>query len=113
MTNAKSNRDQLAKEAKAIVALAFRNGPIEDVHAGKVCPTCQNQAGFSHITDPEMKLIMKAAVDRVYELLCLKSENPAEYEARIKFGERYTYRWDEPSPVSHSMRTHERTTGRQ
>ena len=27
---------ELAKEAKAIVALAFRNGPIEDVHAGKV-----------------------------------------------------------------------------
>ncbi len=29
---------QLATEAKAIVALAFRNGPIEDVHAGRVCP---------------------------------------------------------------------------
>jgi len=28
---------ELAKEAKAIVALAFRNGPIEDVHAGKAC----------------------------------------------------------------------------
>jgi hypothetical protein len=26
---------QLAAEAKSIVALAFRNGPIEDVHAGK------------------------------------------------------------------------------
>jgi hypothetical protein len=30
----------VAREAKAIVALAFRNGPIEDVHAGKACPTC-------------------------------------------------------------------------
>jgi hypothetical protein len=39
--NTKSNRDQLAREAKAIVALAFRNGPIEDVHAGKICPTCE------------------------------------------------------------------------
>lgn len=26
---------QLAREAKAIVALAFRNGPIEDIHAGR------------------------------------------------------------------------------
>jgi len=25
---------ELAREAKAIVALAFRDGPIEDVHAG-------------------------------------------------------------------------------
>jgi len=28
----------LAREAKTIFALAFRNGPIEDVHAGKVFP---------------------------------------------------------------------------
>ena len=27
----------LAEEAKALVALAFRNGPIEDLHAGKPC----------------------------------------------------------------------------
>jgi hypothetical protein len=33
---------ELAREAKAIVALAFRNGPIEDLHAGIACPTCQN-----------------------------------------------------------------------
>ena len=58
-----SDRDQLAKEAKALVALAFRNGPIEDVHAGKLCPVCEGQPEFSHITDPEMKLIMKNAVD--------------------------------------------------
>jgi len=30
---------ELAAEAKCIVALAFRNGPIEGVHAGKECPT--------------------------------------------------------------------------
>jgi hypothetical protein len=101
MINSKSNRDQLAREAKALVALAFRNGPIEDIHAGKLCPTCQGQSGFSHITDPEMKMIMKNAVDHVYALLCLKSENPAEYESRIIFGEQYTARWDEPSPVGH------------
>jgi hypothetical protein len=27
---------ELAAEAKSLVALAFRNGPIEDVHAGKL-----------------------------------------------------------------------------
>lgn len=99
MMNNNSNREQLAREAKAIVVLAFRNGPIEDFHAGKPCPTCQGQAGFSRISDAEMKRIMKNAVDHVYALLCLKDENPAEYELRIKFGERCTARWDEPSTV--------------
>jgi hypothetical protein len=34
------NLSGVAREAKALVALAFRNGPIEDIHAGKLCPTC-------------------------------------------------------------------------
>ncbi len=97
--NTTSDRKQLAREAKAIVALAFRNGPIEDLHAGKPCPACEGKAGFSRITDAEMKTIMKNAVDRVYALLCLRSENPAEYESQIKYGERNTLRWDEPGPV--------------
>jgi hypothetical protein len=41
---------QLAEEAKSLVALAFRNGPIEDVHAGKECPTCAANPEYSHIT---------------------------------------------------------------
>src|SRR5581483_10968387 len=88
--------ERLAREAKSIVALAFRNGPIEDVHAGKLCPTCHGHSAFNHITDSEMKTIMKNAVDRVYALLCLKAENPAEYESQIQFGECYTARWDNP-----------------
>lgn len=42
---------ELATEAKAIVALAFRNGPTEDVHAGKPCPTCSRDASYSRISD--------------------------------------------------------------
>lgn len=91
------DRQQLAKEAKAIVALAFRNGPIEDVHAGRLCPTCTGQPGYSRITDTEMKSIMKNAVDHVYALLSLKIEQPEEYKSQIRLGERYTARWDEPS----------------
>jgi len=41
----------LALEAKMIVALAFRNGPIENLHAGKVCPTCSVDRGYSRISD--------------------------------------------------------------
>jgi hypothetical protein len=100
------NRQQIAREAKAIVALAMRNGPIEEIHAGQLCPTCAGQSGFSRITDDEIKLITKNAVDHVYALLVLKAEQPAQYEAKILFGQRYTAKWDEPEiPVGRSRRS--------
>ena len=86
-----------AQEAKSIVALAFRNGPIENVHAGKRCSTCSGNPEFSHIADAEMKEIMQYAVDRVYELLSLKAENPGEYAIRINGGALYTLQWDDPT----------------
>jgi len=61
---------ELAAEAKSIVALAFRNGPFEDLHAGKECTAYR----ISHITQAEMKNIMKQSVDTVYKLLGLKTE---------------------------------------
>ncbi len=79
-----------------MVALSFRNGPIEEMHAGRTCPTCTGHEGYSRITDDEMKSIMKNAVDRLYALLVLKTENPEEYERQIQFGSRYTLRWDDP-----------------
>jgi aspartokinase len=86
----------VAREAKAIVSLAFRNGPIEDVHAGKVCPTCGGNPEYSHITQDEMRSIMKAAVDRVYTYLLLKENDKAAYDALLSCGEKYTVVWDEP-----------------
>jgi hypothetical protein len=70
-----------ARETKALVALAFRNGPIENVHAGKACPTCQGDPQYSHITQAEMRQIMKAAVDRLYTFLVLKQHDQKAYEA--------------------------------
>ena len=87
---------QLAREAKAIVALAFRNGPIENVHAGKLCPTCSTKPEYSRITDEEMKAIMKSAVNRLYALLRLKHRDPEGYTRQIDFGARYVTKWDEP-----------------
>jgi hypothetical protein len=87
---------QLSAEAKGIVALAFRNGPIEDVHAGKECPYCAGKAEYSHITQDEMNNIMKRAVDTVYKLLWLKQNDPEKYEATIVYGNRHTRFWDEP-----------------
>jgi hypothetical protein len=87
---------ELAAEAKSIVALAFRNGPIEDIHAGKECPTCAGQSEYSHITQAEMKNIMKCAVDTIYKLLSLKQSDPEKYQMTIDLGSRYTQPWDEP-----------------
>ena len=44
--------------------------------AGRPCPTCAGQAGYSRITNAEMKPIIKNAVDHVYALLTLKSDAP-------------------------------------
>ena len=97
MPKRKMTLDQeLATEAKSLVALAFRNGPIEDVHAGKECPTCAGKSEYSHITQAEMKNIMKQAVDTVYKLLWLKQNDPEKYEATLEFGKRYTRFWNEP-----------------
>ena len=95
MTN-DSDLQAYAWEAKAIVALAFRNGPIEDVHAGTPCPACSGKPGVSRISDDEMKLIMKNAVNKVYALLRLKGSDPDGYAREIAYGERCAARWDEP-----------------
>ena len=95
MTTKPDPRD-LVREAKAIVALAFRNGPIEELHAGQPCPACDGKDGYSRISDAEMKSIMESAVNRVYALLQLKASDPAEYAKQIAFGERYTAKWDDP-----------------
>jgi hypothetical protein len=87
---------ELAREVKAIVALAFRNGPIESVHAGKLCPTCSATPGYSRVTDDEMKAIMKSAVNRMYALLRLKHSDPDGYAKQIAFGARYVAQWDDP-----------------
>lgn len=88
---------ELAAEAKSIVALAFRNGPIEDVHAGKECPLCAGKPEYSHITQDEMRNIMKQAVDTVYRLLCLKQNDPEKYAETLEVGNRCTRAWDDPS----------------
>ncbi len=96
MKNQIVSNPELAAEAKAIVALAFRNGPIEDVHAGKPCPTCSRDASYSRISDAEMKLIMKDAVDQVYSLLWMKQNKPIAFAASLELGRRYATAWDDP-----------------
>jgi hypothetical protein len=86
----------LATETKALVALAFRNGPIEGIHAGKPCPVCSGIPEVSHISDEEMKTIMKSAVDTLYRLLWQRDCDPVAYNENLALGRRYTQHWDDP-----------------
>jgi hypothetical protein len=86
----------LALEAKAMVALAFRNGPIEAVHAGSPCAACCGNPAVSHISDEEMKAIMKSAIDTLYQLFWQRENDPAAYLEVLAFGERNTINWDDP-----------------
>ena len=85
----------LVVEAKALVALAFRNGPIEDLHAGRPCTTSGNRE-VSHISDEEMKAIMKSAVNTLYRLLWQRDCDPMAYNQNLALGRRYTLHWDDP-----------------
>jgi hypothetical protein len=87
---------ELAREAKAIVALAFRNGPIEDLHAGIACPTCHNDSEYSRISETEMKLIIENAVNHVYRLLWQRIYDPESFARNVEFGERYAAKWNDP-----------------
>jgi hypothetical protein len=86
----------LAIEAKAMVALAFRNGPIEGLHAGRPCPICGDRQDVSHISDDEMKAIMTTAVNTLYRLLWQREYDPAAYEENLTLGRRYTMHWNDP-----------------
>ncbi len=90
---------ELAQEAKAIVTLAFRNGPIENLHSGKVCPTCRGKIGYSKITDAEMKAIMKNAVDHVYKFSLMKKNDPVRYKKLVEYGNEVAWEWDDPAAV--------------
>jgi hypothetical protein len=87
---------EIASEAKALVALSFRNGPIENLHEGKPCPACSGRPEISHITQEEMKGLMKSAVDALYWLLWLREYDPRSYDEHLALGRRYTLHWDDP-----------------
>ena len=65
------------------MAWAFRNGPLEDLHAGKYSPALEDPA-VSRITDDEMKTLLVSACRQLEELLKLKDEDPDQYELQIK-----------------------------
>lgn len=84
----------LRDEANAIVAMAFRNGPIEDLHAGKWSELL-NDPTLSRITDEEMKTLMLAACRTMAELLRMKESDPeAYYQEMMTYNHRFCRHWE-------------------
>lgn len=80
-------------EANALTALAFRNGFIEELHAGKRS-SLLDQPDYSRITDDEMRRLMIEASEKLAQMLSLKQTNPDQYEAQIRdYHERYCRTW--------------------
>lgn len=75
-------RHTVRDEANALVALAFRNGPIEDLHAGMES-SLLGDPSLSRITDDEMKTIMLEACRSLERLLREKQDDPKAYYAQI------------------------------
>lgn len=81
-------------EANALTAFAFRNGFLEDLHAGKSSPVL-SQPGYSRISDDEMRRLMIEASTKLADILRLKQEDPAQYERFIRdYQRRYCRRWE-------------------
>jgi hypothetical protein len=73
----------LRDEANAICAYAFRNGPIEDIHAD------------GRISDPEMKHLMIKASESLAKLMAMKRDSPEQYDQFIRdYHHKFCLRWE-------------------
>ena len=83
----------IREEANAITVWAFRNGFIEELHAGKHSELLE-QPGLSRITDEEMKKLNIGISTKIAEILALRDANPGEYERKIDHFLRHCRYWE-------------------
>ncbi|MCE9554683.1 MAG: hypothetical protein K8T91_15105 [Planctomycetes bacterium] len=80
-------------EANALAAWAFRNGPLEDLHAGEHSPLLEDKR-YSRITDQEMKELMLSACKQMERLLRMKQDNPDVYWLKLmEYAHSYCRDW--------------------
>lgn len=80
-------------EANALTAYAYRNGPLETLHAGKQSPLLDDPE-LSRITDAEMKELMIDASRRIAVALECRDRTPKEYWRFVTaYGFRYCRNW--------------------
>lgn len=97
MSNKNKKEEFIKQLSKGLVAYAFRNTHLENIHAGKKCLECSRDQEYSHISDEEMKKLMKQCVNKMYTALKLYFENPEDFQKLLGFSLNYTSNWDDPS----------------
>ena len=80
-------------QANVLTLLAFRNEPIEDLHAGKYSPLLEDPE-LSRITDEEMKKLMIAASTRLAELLEMRDSDPEAFAQLLSVNWRQVKKWE-------------------
>ncbi len=81
-------------QANALTAFAFRNGLLENLHAGKSSPLTDDP-GLSRITDAEMKALMIEASTKLARLLEMRETDPEKYNTFIRgYGLAYCRFWN-------------------
>jgi len=89
---------RIARDAETIALFAFRNGPLEDLHTGKLCTHCADNSAYSRINDAEIKVPMQNAMTQVYRYLWMRENDPEAYEKDSALADRFTCAWDNPVP---------------
>jgi len=80
-------------QANVMTLLAFRNSPLEDLHAGKYSPLLEDPA-LSRITDEEMKTLMIAASSKLAELLIQRDTDPEGFAQLLAANWRQVRNWE-------------------
>lgn len=81
-------------EANALVAMSVRNGPLENLHAGKSSPMLEDDT-LSRLTDDDMKAIMVFATRTVAMMLWMRDEAPEVYQRYVQaYAARYCRSWE-------------------
>lgn len=99
-----------AEISKTLTAMCLRNTELEHIHAGealhtitgdysdvKVIDALGNEfswADASHISDAEMKTLVKGVVDRLYTFF-MQCDDP-RFDKNMDYHKRFTREWDEP-----------------
>ena len=101
----------LKRLAKYSVQQCFRNTVIEEFHSGTVPDSKAGDfsdvvvkeipwSGLSRLSDEEMKLLMRDAVNKTYRFLCRLFDERAGGELILRLDERdLVPQWDDPDPL--------------
>jgi len=78
--------------ANALVVWVFRNGYLEDLHAGKHSELLENPE-LSRITDAEMKKLMIECCEKMERVLKLMEEDRDEFWRQVSFFSEHAKGW--------------------